>query len=199
MCKITRRREVKEETRETVREVETTTGAKYSKADLIINDKVDHLDTTMANYVRKAKKWMDDLGGMVDKLEGRTTRLEEVVFKIYGEDDEEVTKTTRTKETTTTEISGEDHEERHEKGCEVKHETECRTVVEETKFVPFRANGPGRAYKYWDYKTKTYGLKSDLWAAKQAGNGEYTPIWVWYVDGNIDHILDKEEIKKYTP
>lgn len=60
-------------------------------------------------------------------------------------------------------------------------------------------NGPGYAYTYWDYKAKCWQLSSDIWAAKQASNGTYSIVWVWYKDGVIDHLLSKEEIRKYTP
>lgn len=60
-------------------------------------------------------------------------------------------------------------------------------------------NGPGYAYVYWDYEAKWYQLTSDIWAAKQASHGTYSIVWVWYKDGVIDHLLSKEEIKKYTP
>lgn len=60
-------------------------------------------------------------------------------------------------------------------------------------------NGPGYAYKYWDHKTRTWGLKADLWAAKQASNGMYTIVWVWYDNDVIHHFLSDEEIKQYTP
>ena len=60
-------------------------------------------------------------------------------------------------------------------------------------------NGPGYAYTYWDYEAKCWQLASDIWAAKQASNGTYSIVWVWYKDGVIDHLLSKEEIKKYIP
>ena len=60
-------------------------------------------------------------------------------------------------------------------------------------------NGPGLAYKYWIPKLKMWGIKVDLWAAKRAGNGVYEPVWVWFVDGAIDHILDAEEVRQYAP
>ncbi len=60
-------------------------------------------------------------------------------------------------------------------------------------------NGPGYAYKYWDYKTHTWGLKADLWAAKQASNGMYVIVWAWYDNDVIHHLLSDEEIKQYTP
>lgn len=60
-------------------------------------------------------------------------------------------------------------------------------------------NGPGYAYTYWDYEAGCWQLSSDIWAAKQASNGTYSIVWVWYKDGVIDHLLSKEEIRKYTP
>ncbi|MBP5648296.1 hypothetical protein J6X04_03385 [Candidatus Saccharibacteria bacterium] len=60
-------------------------------------------------------------------------------------------------------------------------------------------NGAGYAFKFWQAETRTWGLTSDIWAAKQLSNGVYTPIWVWYVKGKIDHILSNDEIKKYAP
>ena len=58
--------------------------------------------------------------------------------------------------------------------------------------------GPGRAYKYWDYKTRTYGMTSRVFAAKQIDPG-YDPVYVWYDKGQIDHILNEDEIRKYVP
>lgn len=60
-------------------------------------------------------------------------------------------------------------------------------------------NGPGYAYTYWDYEAGCWQLSSDIWAAKQASSGTYSIVWAWYKDGVIDHLLSKEEIKKYTP
>ncbi len=60
-------------------------------------------------------------------------------------------------------------------------------------------NGAGYAFKFWQAATRTWGLTSDVWAAKQISNGVYDPIWVWYEDGQIDHILSDDEIKKFVP
>lgn len=60
-------------------------------------------------------------------------------------------------------------------------------------------NGAGYAFKFWQAATRTWGLTSDIWAAKQLSNGVYDPIWVYYVDGNIDHILSGDEIRKFVP
>ena len=60
-------------------------------------------------------------------------------------------------------------------------------------------NGPGYGYKYLQPLTGTYGLTSDIWKAKQTSNGVYDPIWVWYSNGTIDHIMTDEELRKYVP
>ena len=61
-------------------------------------------------------------------------------------------------------------------------------------------NGPTRMYKFWDHQKKLWGFpKHDLFAAKAAGNGVWEPVWVWTVNGEIDHFLSKEEIIKYCP
>ncbi len=60
-------------------------------------------------------------------------------------------------------------------------------------------DGPGYAYRYWDAKTRTYGITKDIFAAKQISKGAYDPIWVWFKDGKIDHILSIEELRKCAP
>lgn len=60
-------------------------------------------------------------------------------------------------------------------------------------------NGPGKAYRYWDYQSRSYLLTTSIWRANQAGNGEWDVIWVWYKDGEIHHVLDNEELRKYCP
>ena len=69
---------------------------------------------------------------------------------------------------------------------------------------PFRIkgglkNGPEKAYFFYDQHSQSYLPKKDKSAAKQAGNGECKEIWVWYKDGRIDHVLNSQEIIKYTP
>ena len=60
--------------------------------------------------------------------------------------------------------------------------------------------GPGYAFKYWNAQARIWGMKTDLWSARQAGNGIYSPVWVWYrPDGTVDHVLSIEEIEKYCP
>ena len=61
------------------------------------------------------------------------------------------------------------------------------------------ANGPGKAYRYWDYQSRCWLLTPDIWRANQASNGEWDPIWVMYKDGEIHHILTNDELRKYCP
>lgn len=60
-------------------------------------------------------------------------------------------------------------------------------------------NGIGYAYKYWVPSCRTWFITADIWAAKQASNGLYNPIWALYKDGAIDHELTAEEIQQYCP
>lgn len=57
---------------------------------------------------------------------------------------------------------------------------------------------PKLIFKYWDFRTRSYGLTADIWAAKQIDD-DYDPIWAWYVDDAIDHLMDADEIRKYCP
>ena len=59
--------------------------------------------------------------------------------------------------------------------------------------------GPGMAYKYWNYKTRTWSITTNIWVAKQLGIDLWEPIWCWYESGNIDHLLTEEETKLYLP
>ncbi|MBR2725361.1 hypothetical protein IKF28_02340 [Candidatus Saccharibacteria bacterium] len=77
-------------------------------------------------------------------------------------------------------------------------EKAVETPEEPAPFIGLN-DGPGYAYKFWDAKTRTYGISKDIWAAKQISNGAYDPIWVWYKNGQIDHILSDDEIRRYTP
>ena len=61
------------------------------------------------------------------------------------------------------------------------------------------AGHPDRAYRYWSIKDRTWLITSDFWTAKQFGGDTWQPIWAWYIDGKIDHILSQEEADKYLP
>ena len=63
----------------------------------------------------------------------------------------------------------------------------------------FAYEGPGKAYKYWHYKSRSYKVTPDIWKANQAGNGVWEVIWVWYHNGAVHHILDDEELELYCP
>ena len=60
-------------------------------------------------------------------------------------------------------------------------------------------DGLGYGFRYWDYAAKTYRLVSNIFAAKQASNGAYDPVWCWYENGAINHELTPEEILEYCP
>ena len=72
-------------------------------------------------------------------------------------------------------------------------------VVPTSASVPVVLDGPGYAFKYWDAEKRLWFIKADIWAAKQAGNGVYEPVWVWYEKGQIRRLLDADEIERYTP
>ncbi|MBQ8985021.1 hypothetical protein IJ076_00465 [Candidatus Saccharibacteria bacterium] len=57
-------------------------------------------------------------------------------------------------------------------------------------------DGPGKAYCYYDFDDCGYHLISDIWAVQMLSS-RWMPVWVYYKDGRIDHVLTKDEIKKY--
>lgn len=63
----------------------------------------------------------------------------------------------------------------------------------------YRPDGPGKAYKYWDYERRCWFMTSNFWAATQIAGDLWQPIWVWYFDGKIHHVMDKKEIQKFLP
>lgn len=56
----------------------------------------------------------------------------------------------------------------------------------------------GKAYKWWDYNTRTWNLTRNFWAANQSSD-IWEVVFVWYQDGEIVRLLTDEEIKKYCP
>lgn len=76
-------------------------------------------------------------------------------------------------------------------------EPEAKPVV--TGVTAFAYEGPGKAYKYWSYKTRSFKVTPDIWKANQASNGVWEVIWVWYHNGAVHHILDDEELELYCP
>ena len=57
-------------------------------------------------------------------------------------------------------------------------------------------DGPGKAYCYYDFDDCGYHLISDIWAVQMLSS-RWMPVWVYYKNGKIDHVLTKDEIKKY--
>lgn len=118
--------------------------------------------------------------GRIDDHEDRVSALEKI---IYGDQ------------------LGEDVSESEPEVEEIIETVETSPVDPDTP-IPADSgefNGPGMIFKYWNYKTKSYDFKKDIWAAKKAGNGVYEPIWVWFIDGKVDHILNSDEVIKYCP
>lgn len=59
---------------------------------------------------------------------------------------------------------------------------------------------PGYAYIWWDAQNRVWVPCTDIWAAKQAGNGVYHPKWAWLdAQGRIVRFLTNEEIIRYAP
>ena len=61
-----------------------------------------------------------------------------------------------------------------------------------------RPDGPGKIYKYWNHETNTWGFAPDKAAARQLSN-VYQKVYVWYKDGEPDHLLTEGEIARYLP
>ena len=72
-------------------------------------------------------------------------------------------------------------------------------VASATLDYAYHKDGVGKAYKYWDSDTRTWGITPDYWAARQIGGDIWSVIWVWYSDGVIDHLLSAEEVHRYLP
>ena len=76
-------------------------------------------------------------------------------------------------------------------------EPEVKPVI--TSISGYASEGPGKAYKFWDYKARSWRVTPDIWVANQASNGVWEVIWVWYHNGAVHHILDNEELMLYCP
>ena len=61
-----------------------------------------------------------------------------------------------------------------------------------------RPDGPGKVYKYWNHNTNTWIFVPSKAAAKQLSN-IYQKVYIWYKDGEPDHIMTEGEIAKYLP
>lgn len=60
-------------------------------------------------------------------------------------------------------------------------------------------NGPGQAYKFWDYKAHCWRYTSNIFLAKQVSNGLWEIVYVWYDDGIVHHELSLDDARKYLP
>lgn len=59
---------------------------------------------------------------------------------------------------------------------------------------------PGYAYVWWDAQNRVWVPCTDIWAAKQGGNGVYHPKWAWLdAQGRIVRFLTADEIVRYCP
>ena len=56
----------------------------------------------------------------------------------------------------------------------------------------------GKAYKWWDYESATWNISTDVWSANMLSD-KWEVIYVWYKDGEIERLLNKEELDKYCP
>lgn len=68
--------------------------------------------------------------------------------------------------------------------------------------VPSKESWPrvGYAYIWWDAQNRVWVPCTDIWAAKQAGNGVYHPVWAWLDESHrLVRFLTKEEIMRYCP
>lgn len=58
----------------------------------------------------------------------------------------------------------------------------------------------GYAYIWWDAQNRVWVPCTNIWAAKQAGNGVYHPKWAWLDEQHrLVRFLTKEEIVRYCP
>lgn len=146
---------------------------------------------------KQSKELKDGFDGKFGEHEGRLKKLENAVFKqsTGGSSSANTASTAATSATTAAAANT-------TAGSASATQTASTTPPASQPVVQGDAswrNGPGYAYTYWDYKAKCWQLSSDIWAAKQASNGTYSIVWVYYKNGVIDHLLSDEEIKKYAP
>ena len=59
-------------------------------------------------------------------------------------------------------------------------------------------DGPGKAYRYWDYAERMYILTTNFWVARQSSD-LWDVLWVWYQNGAIHHVMTKKEMQRYLP
>lgn len=141
----------------------------------------ESMDERLTKCIEALTGKVEDHKKVLDDHETRITRLEE---RLDVKEKSETKSEPETKtEATKAEVKSE----------AVKAEKTCTSGYT-------LADGPAEMYKYWDYKRGVWaGPKQNLFAAKAAGNGVWEPVWVWIINGKIDHALTVEEIEKYCP
>lgn len=77
---------------------------------------------------------------------------------------------------------------------EATAKTEAEAKSKAGSETAVQLDGVRRAYVYRNLVTKMVYVTSDIWAAKQGGSGEYDPVWAFYKNGQVDHILSTAEI-----
>lgn len=156
-------------------------------------------------FTKEIMAGFDSVSGSVKEL-SRSVKVLSDEVKKNREDISALDKRVTTLESVCTRIPGKSANpaEPEPDGQELAKSPEEKEPVKtepkpDVAYTSFTKNGAGLGYRYWDASSRTYGLTPDIWAAKQLSNGIYEPIWVWYIDNRIDHILSKEELLKYAP
>ncbi len=160
--------------------------AKEKKSGRLTNAELAEMTIKLAAAVRAAQGSLDNVEDKLDDHESRIARLEVAVFpeKKAATSDGETAKEAEAK----TEAAS-------------PSDTSATTATKSAEPDPVVTGvRVGYAYKYWHAETGSWGITSNIWAAKQASTGVYDPIWVWYdVNGHIDRLLTPEEVVRYTP
>ena len=146
-----------------------------------ILEKIEDLTLSVDGKIKGLRTDVDGLGKRVAELEKHFPKEEK---KASDEPEKE---TADEPEKTQEKKSGE---------AQSKAEGETKADLEPKTHKCVGANGVRKAFCYRDLKTGHSFFTSDRWAAKQAGNGEYDEVWAFYKDGQIDHILDPDEIRE---
>ena len=156
-----------------------------------LQESVEKLSSNVTKTFDSVNKEVGVCKTSISKLDERLTAVEkklglcaaskETSAKAEGE------KSTKAEGEATNKANGE---------SSAKVESESATKAKKPEAKCCVPDGIHKAFRYRDFKTKFYFVVADRWAAKQAGNGEYDEIWVYYKNGQIDHILSAEEIRE---
>ena len=178
--------EVKVETSVPEPAPEVKVEAKTKKSSRLTNAELAEMTRKLALAVRDCQ---DSLDEAEDAIVDHEVRIRDLEVSVFGESKAKPKPVKKPEPTPEPEPMPEP---------EPEPKPEPKIEIRSTSGACYK-NGAGYAFKFWQAETRTWGLTSDIWAAKQLSNGVYTPIWVWYVKGKIDHILSNDEIKKYAP